>query len=130
MFDIKAWVRYTRVQGYEFFNAKSVRALKDVDLNIEERAAIEHQIAKYKRNGKVGIIWDSMDCDCCRTTYGRVANASLMSLMRTIHQSYDDAEGLISYSFCEPQTAKEYNRTSRDLALEAFEDGHHWVIYA
>lgn len=130
MFDIKAWVRYTRVQGYKFFNAKAVRALKDVDWSIEERNTIQHQIAKYVQNGKVGIIWDSMDCDCCRSTYGNVANASLMSLMRTIHRAYDDAEGPVNYSFCEPQVAKEYNRTTRDLALEAFEDGHAWVVYA
>jgi hypothetical protein len=128
MLNIRSWARKARLNGVKFFNAKAVRSLKDVDYSINAKYELAYHIEKYAVNGKIGIIWDCMDCDCAQWTVGQVVDATVMGLKHMIESAYDDAEGPISYYFCSPERAKKQKRTSRDLALEAFENGHPWSI--
>jgi hypothetical protein len=126
--NIKKWVRRARLNGVEFFNSKAVRTLKDVDYAIQARDTISTQIDKYKSNGRVGIIWEGMDCDCSQFSYASILSANVYTILTHINSKYEDAEGPLSYTFCSVTYAKNYRRSSRDLALEAFENGHPWSI--
>ncbi|MCK5644865.1 MAG: hypothetical protein KAJ19_28960 [Gammaproteobacteria bacterium] len=88
------------------------------------RAALYAAVSPYVVDGKVALNVDQMDCDCARWTEGRVIDAvSLLAVEREVNRIYTDAEGPIyGLWFSEPERKAEY--VSRDLAMEAFEDGH------
>ena len=74
---------------------------------------------------RIAINTDQMDCDCVRYTTGRTMDAvPRRAVERYIEEEvYGAAEGPIYWlSICQPEHKAEH--TSRDLALEAFEDGH------
>lgn len=89
-----------------------------------DRAAMYERIDEATRDGKVSINVDQMDCDCVRWTEGRVMDACpRRSVEQYVQRIYNDAEGPIyGLWFSEPEQKAEY--VSRDLAMEAFEDGH------
>ena len=110
-------------------NRKAVMALKPVMDTINEREALLYQASRYSENGQVGIIWDGMDCDCASYSYSSVVDASPVTLHRYVYSMLEGAEGPLSYRFVSKTSAHNYKRTSRDLALEAFEEGHSHVVY-
>ena len=128
--DIKKWVRNAARNGFKFENIKAVRKLKDVHFNINERVAYANFIKDKIDNGKVGLITSGMDCDCCAFEYSSVLDAtSIAKIVAHIHDAYDNAEGPLNFRFVTPKEAKAFQRYSRDLALEAFEEGHSHVVY-
>lgn len=94
------------------------------DSDIGCRAALYAAVSPYVVDGKVSLNVDQMDCDCSRWTQGNVIDAvSLLAVEREVNRIYEDAEGPIyGLWFSKPEEKAEY--VSRDLALEAFEDGH------
>lgn len=81
-------------------------------------------------NGKIGIIVDAMDCDCAQYSRGHIIDAkSPVAVDKAVCEIYDDAEGPMSVAVVLPEVAKKHKWTSRDLALEAYEDGHPHVVY-
>ena len=89
-----------------------------------ERALIANLQATH---GGVGVIVDSTDCDHCRSTYGRVMDAS--EFPEWLDRLYANAEGPTHYRLVSPQYALLHRSSSRDLVLEAFEDGHSHVVF-
>jgi hypothetical protein len=92
---------------------------------IGNRADLYRRIDKATRDGKVSINVDQMDCDCSRWTSGTVMDAVPRRAVERYIESdiYGAAEGPIYWiGIQQPEHKAEY--TSRDLALEAFEDGH------
>lgn len=73
-------------------------------------------------SGNVGLIIDSTDCDHCRSVYSRIVPASQVDA--EIARIYDSAEGRTFVQIVKPVTLAGFIGSSRDLALEAFEDGH------
>jgi hypothetical protein len=88
------------------------------------RAALHTAFSPYVVDGKVALNVDQMDCDCARWTQGSVIDAvSVLAVERRVNMIYEDAEGPIyGLWFSKPKQKAEY--VSRDLAMEAFEDGH------
>lgn len=79
----------------------------------------------------VAIVTSGMDCDCSAWS-NRVTLVPAMPIYvaRWIEQFYADAEGPQSYQLMKPSKAAKLKEGHRDLALEAFEDGHpHSVTY-
>ena len=76
-----------------------------------------------QRDGMVSISVDQMDCDCSRWTSGSLVRAIPRLVERELEEIYNNAEGPVYWiSIDTPEEKAEY--VSRDLALEAFEDGH------
>lgn len=128
--DFKNWVRKAIRNGCQFENIKAIRSLKDVQFNINERAKYSRIIKNKIVGGKVGLITSGMDCDCAAFEYASVVDAtSIARIVARIHEAYDNAEGPLNFRFVTPNEAKQYQGYSRDLALEAFEEGHPHVVY-
>lgn len=94
------------------------------DSDIGCRAELYAGVAPHVVDGKVAVNVDQMDCDCSRWTSGHVMDAvPLLAVEQAVNRIYEDAEGPIyGLWFSKPEQKAEY--VSRDLALEAFEDGH------
>jgi len=96
---------------------------------IADRVKLAADLAAADVEGKVAFNVTGMDCDCVKVWYGKVIpTPTLFAAQRMINIEYDHAEGPVSAWFDKPENAQA--NESRDLALEAFEDGHPWVVFA
>ena len=87
------------------------------------RVWLRAEVDKYAVDGEIAVSVDQMDCDCSRWTSSSVVAAIPIALERHIEDIYDGAEGPIyGVWFSKPADKAAY--VSRDLAMEAFEDGH------
>lgn len=112
------------------FRLKSVR-VSDVHHAINWRAELAEQIAGKVESGRLGVVRDGMDCDC--TQYHReyaVDFRGLVAFARYESDHYDSLDGRESTRYASPSDIDRARNASRDLALEAFEDGHPHVVYA
>lgn len=91
---------------------------------IGNRSDLHRRVQEATRDGKVSINVDQMDCDCSRWTSGHVMpSVPFRAVEQHLEEIYNNAEGPIYWiGILQPEHVAEY--TSRDLALEAFEDGH------
>ena len=98
------------------------------DERINEREAIMACINACERDGMVWVSQSGMDCDCVQFTgsYAIQIPATLQAYWGYAVPAYEHAEGRMSISI----SASRPSHNSRDLALEAFEDGHQHVVYA
>lgn len=94
---------------------------------LAEREAIASRIAELAENGKVAIVESGMDCDGVQYS-GRAAviPASVMAYELFDRKTGEWADGPYSLGFARPSEKVEYS--SRDLGMEAFENGHPWVL--
>jgi hypothetical protein len=110
------------------------------------RINLIRKIQDCTEDGKVCTVWGGMDCDCA-TWEGRVTTHSLAdeydmhdgdgnpykslthAVLAYIDRQYENAEGRLHFDVLRPSEAKDVESSSRDLALEAFEDGHPHVVY-
>jgi hypothetical protein len=58
-----------------------------------------------------------------------LVNATFVEVNAFIEQAENWADGSIYFDFDFPSNDENYTRSSRDLALEAFENGHSHIIY-
>lgn len=112
----------------------SIMALTHQDLcctkDLNERMSWHKGIAKLAENGTIAVVWSGMDCDCSAFENDVwIVPADWRSIEEHIHDRYKWADGPIGYFLQKPSIAKALHRSSRDLALEAFEDGHPHLIY-
>lgn len=99
-----------------------------IDLSINERAEIAEAFTCYAQGGRIGIVRSGMDCDCSRYVHARVIKVPgvfKFQIDERHHQAFLD--GPEHTTICAPDELPE--SWSRDLALEAFEDGHPFVVY-
>ena len=87
------------------------------------------QVKEFAEQGKVAMVNSGMDCDCSRweNAYS-IIPATVEAVDAWVNDFYSNAEGPQSYRLERPSVAKKLQRSSRDLALEAFEDGHPYSI--
>lgn len=112
-------------------NAERVRALPAIHERINERAALDARLAQVSEGGKIGVIREGMDCDA--TQYRRESiidrPASLIAFIHEENEHEGWLDGPESTFYVSPSEVSDGYHASRDLALEAFEDGHPHVVY-
>ena len=99
--------------------------------NLIKERRLWHQADKlFGEDGKVAVIWSGRDCDCVQ--YSNVVykvKSDWRSIEEHIRDTYSWADGPCSYYLEKPSVADELHFEARDLALEAFEDGHPYHIH-
>ncbi len=97
----------------------------------QQRVAFLWQIDCWAEDGEIAVVTSGMDCDCSRWEDDvRLVPATVSAVDKWLDDFYAGAEGPQGHRLMRPSEAKLLRRTSRDLALEAFEDGHaHSVHY-
>ena len=89
----------------------------------QRRQGIAQQIAEHAEAGQIAVIESGRDCDgVCYSGYRHIIPASVQALDALANRLAKSADGFISLTIARPSEDIEY--TSRDLTLEAFENGH------
>lgn len=105
----------------------SPRAREDY---LAERQRLARKIRSMAERGEVAIVHGGIDCDGSRWD-DRVAYVPALpvAVEKWLDDYNDGAEGPQWTSIWKPSEARELRSSSRDLVLEAYEDGHPHVIY-
>ena len=102
--------------------------LREATARRMHRQDLHRVIAECAEDGKVAVIESGMDCDCVQYSGHRhLIDANVKAydaLRRSIAES---ADGRIYLDIARP--SEDVEQSSRDLALEAFEDGHPYSIH-
>jgi hypothetical protein len=95
--------------------------------NAEVRAILDRSVV----DGKYGVIVSGRDCDCSAYHRESVREAprSVIEFKREWDEHCEWLDGPESQRFVRPDQIDSSVNYSRDLALEAYEDGHPHVIY-
>ena len=96
----------------------------------ERRFHLRGLIAQYQRDGKVWLEESGMDCDCMQYG-GRIheIDATLDAYEQLLGELNQWADGPFSLVFLHPDRVVDVDYWSRDLALEAYENGHPHAIF-
>lgn len=93
---------------------------------------MDHKLAKLKavaENGEVAIVASGRDCDGVQ--YGgdvTILPADVRAVEDHIAKRLAWADGPMSFQLMKPSEARDLEAWSRDLALEAYENGHQHVL--
>jgi len=95
----------------------------------EQRRSFIASIEQFAEGGMVAIYSSGMDCDCSRweNRRERVVPANVRDVEAALDDIYSGAEGPMSLWLDRPSARPP--ESHRDLALEAFEDGHPHVVF-
>lgn len=92
---------------------------------LAKRVELQKLISAKSERGQVVILESGMDCDCVAFSNRKYKVDALPVAVRALmDRIYGDAEGPCHLSIVSPSTAKSLDYASRDLALEAYENGH------
>jgi hypothetical protein len=94
---------------------------------VAQRARLATSVAECAVGGYVAVSIDQMDCDCSRWTSSTILPAITIVVHEHIDRLYYDAEGPV-YGVYITAPKDRVTRAGRDLALEAFENGHPYSI--
>jgi len=96
----------------------------------QERVNTLKKLIECAENGRVAVIESGMDCDCVQYT-GHVHDfpSDTVGFYGALADMYSWAEGPISWRIVKPSESHFIERTSRDLIMEAHENGHPHVVY-
>jgi len=98
-------------------------------LEIKNREILK--IKKNAENGLVLIVWGQRDCDGSQSDgYTELVDAGYYSAQKFIDSLYEGADGAVWYEYAKPSADDDIAVESRDLALEAYENGQNSTIYA
>lgn len=102
-----------------------------IDHLINRRAAWKAQIEACAVGGRIGIVVSGMDCDCSQYYRERIADAprNVVAWLREYERHCEWLDGPETTGFVRPDQVTDGHYESRDLALEAFEDGHAHVVF-
>lgn len=96
---------------------------------LEERAALAAKLQAAVVDGKIAIVSSGMDCDCSQYVHAHTHDfKGVVWYERLVASEYEWADGPLNVGFCKP--AEKPDNSSRDLALEAYEDGRPHLISA
>ena len=99
------------------------------DRLVEKENIVSH-IKSKTENGKVAVVWSGVDADC--VSWGNrvdIVSSSYVQIEKMLNDVYEGSEGSIDFYYEKPSIAEKLTETSRDLAMEAFEEGHPHVVY-
>lgn len=96
----------------------------------QRRQGIARQIAEHAEAGQIAVIESGRDCDGVRYSgYSHIIPANIAALDALSDRIAEWSDGVFSLTIAKPSEEIEY--TSRDLTLEAFENGHpHYLTEA
>jgi len=98
---------------------------------LAERAKKAALISELAEGGKIALVESGMDCDGVKYDGAvSIITANLVAVEAEINRRYEWADGPCFFGLESPSVAERIRYNSRDLALEAFEDGHPHVLYA
>jgi hypothetical protein len=122
----------------EMLNQKTLRAIAKIvgRRNAEKqdwlasRAARAALVNNYAENGEVALVSSGMDCDGVRYS-GAVSLCAAVPMVveKAMDSAYEWADGPMTIVLARPSDVADLEYESRDLALEAFENGHSHVLY-
>jgi hypothetical protein len=96
---------------------------------LQQRANVAALVQARAEGGKVALVESGMDCDCVRYENSvSLVPAIPIVVLTAMERRYYNAEGPVSVRVERPSIAAELCYSARDLALEAFEDGHAHVV--
>lgn len=97
----------------------------------DENASLRRTLDMAQDGGQVGVIISGMDCDCSQYHRESIRPAfnSVHEYKNWLDEEYEYAEGPHHVHLVHPSKIDKSRNASRDLALEAFEDGHPHVVY-
>lgn len=96
-------------------------------LAVREETA--RRIAELAENGAVAVIESGMDCDGVQYSgHVHIIAASVVRLELLDKHTNEWADGPYYLSLERPSKARQVEYSSRDLGMEAFENGHPWVL--
>ena len=126
--EMKMILKAGRRAGYDWSRRGNT---KSVDYDINQRAAIRERILAVAVNGEYGIICSGMDCDCTAYRWESVQKVptNWFAFMRSIYSHEESLDGPESTHYVRPDEVEDGKHIRRDLALEAYEDGHPSVVY-
>lgn len=120
---------YLSIEDAQFY-LRAKRKIKGTD-KLQSKVKFKKRIEEHSVDGKVAIVYGGIDCDHARwDNRVRIVDANLTSVMSWENDYMESAEGSQWYDLKPMDYALSLNESSRDLAMEAFEDGHPHVIYA
>lgn len=97
----------------------------------QRRQALHRRIAECAEDGQVALIESGMDCDCVQYSgYVSLCDATVAAFDAEYAHRAKWADGPFSIAIERPSVARGIRRESRDLAAEAFEDGHPHSIHS
>ena len=111
-------------------NDRYPRGLAAVHWQINDRAELKERLDRVQVNGKVGVVIQGMDCDCCQYRREFVMNypKSIFQFQHEEEKHRQYLDGPESCYYSRPDDVRDGYRNSSDRALEAYEDGHpHYV---
>lgn len=121
-----------------FFEARVLRILNHLHKgNIEHfrrlreaRIALHRRIAECAQDGKILVIESGRDCDCVEYSgQTRIIEASVKAFDALQDEIAKWADGPFHLDIDKPSEDEFIRYESRDLVLEAFEDGHpHHIV--
>jgi len=92
------------------------------------RQSLIRAIAECAEDGKVAVIESGMDCDCTRYSGHRhLIDANVKAYDALRNHIAEWADGVFYLDIARP--SEDVEQSSRDLALEAFEDGRPYSIH-
>ena len=97
---------------------------------LAQKERIVNLIKSKTENGKVAVVWSGVDADC--VSWGNrvdIVSSSYLQIEKMLNDVYEGSEGSIDFYYEKPSIAEKLTETSRDLAMEAFEEGHPHVVY-
>ena len=96
---------------------------------LESKERFAKVVRESAENGEVAVVTQGMDCDCSQYVYSFTMEAVPTIVRRYMNSAYDGADGPMGCSVCKPSERPE--SYSRDLAMEAYENGHpHYITAA
>lgn len=96
--------------------------------HLKSKQDLAFRIKELSSFGWVRICWNSQDCDGFRTSgQSEIVPAMPSYVAAFVDRLYADAEGPLSWWLEVPQIKPVVE--TRDLVMEAFENGHPHVIY-
>lgn len=97
----------------------------------QKRASFLRSIVEMAEGGQVAVVWSGMDCDCVKYSNDvRLVEANKFAVEQHIDWMSDALDGPAGFYITSPSRAKQLKYNSRDLAMEAYENGHpHHITY-
>lgn len=106
-------------------------SLEEQHAATQRRLNMHRRIAECEEGGVVALIESGMDCDGARYSGRvRIVPATWQAVVHEEDRIQSWADGPCHVYIERPSIAEEIEYHSRDLALEAFEDGHPYSLYA
>lgn len=109
---------------------RSLQSTSWVHERINDRVRLKHTLQQEGHSGQIVVWTQTVDCDHSQRTTRKTVPTykSVMEMWMVVENFFNGLEGYGNIVFAEPNENEDFSE-SRDLALEAFEDGHAHVVH-